>query len=79
MGALWRIWAVGEVADGHLARIGTELGTLGRTLAAESGERLVGIVVGAEPGDGGGRARRVRSRGDRDRGAAAPTSGRPQP
>jgi len=45
------LWVVGEIAEGHLARIGTELGTLGRALAAESGARLVGIVVGAEPGE----------------------------
>jgi electron transfer flavoprotein alpha subunit len=44
-----RLWVVGEVADGHLARIGTELGTLGRALAAASGAELVGIVVDAEP------------------------------
>jgi electron transfer flavoprotein alpha subunit len=43
------LWVVGEVADGHLARIGAELGTLGRTLAAEAGREVVGIVVDAAP------------------------------
>jgi electron transfer flavoprotein alpha subunit len=45
------IWAVGEVADGHLARIGAELATLGRSLAAAAGTEVVGIVVAAEPAD----------------------------
>ncbi len=43
------LWVVGEVADGHLARIGAELGTLGRTLAGEAGREVVGIVVDAAP------------------------------
>ncbi len=43
------LWVLGEVADGHLARIGTELGTLGRRLAAESGAEVVGIVVDPAP------------------------------
>ena len=43
------LWVVGEVADGHLARIGAELGTLGRMLAAEAGREVVGIVVDGAP------------------------------
>src|SRR5450432_4015861 len=43
------VWVVGEVVDGHLARIGAELGTLGRALAADAGCDLVGIVVDAQP------------------------------
>ncbi|MGH2511703.1 MAG: electron transfer flavoprotein subunit alpha/FixB family protein [Candidatus Limnocylindrales bacterium] len=43
------LWVVGEVADGHLARIGSELATLGRMLVAASGAELVGIVVDAAP------------------------------
>ena len=43
------LWVVGEVADGHLARIGTELGTLGRALAAAGGGSVVGIVVDGAP------------------------------
>ncbi|HEY2888674.1 MAG TPA: hypothetical protein VGJ17_08670, partial [Candidatus Limnocylindrales bacterium] len=43
------IWAVGEVADGHLARIGAELATLGRSLAEAAGTEVVGIVVADEP------------------------------
>ena len=43
------LWVVGEVVDGHLARIGSELGTLGRTLAADADRDLVGIVVDAAP------------------------------
>ena len=45
------IWVIGEVtAVGELARISTEVATLGRSLAAASGHDLVGIVVGADPG-----------------------------
>ena len=43
------LWVVGEVVDGHLARIGSELGTLGRALAAAAGQDVVGIVVDAAP------------------------------
>jgi len=43
------IWVVGEVADEHLARISSELGTLGRTLAAGAERDLVGIVVDHAP------------------------------
>ena len=44
------IWVIGEVtAAGDLARISTEIATLGRTLAAASGHDLVGIVVAADP------------------------------
>jgi electron transfer flavoprotein alpha subunit len=43
------VWVVGEVVDGHLARIGAELGTLGRALAADAGCDVVGIVVDAQP------------------------------
>jgi electron transfer flavoprotein alpha subunit len=43
------LWVVGEVADGHLARIGAELGTLGRLLAAGAERELVGIVVDPAP------------------------------
>jgi electron transfer flavoprotein alpha subunit len=45
------LWVIGEVVDGHLARIGTELATLGRTLAASAGREVVGIVVDDAPGD----------------------------
>ncbi len=43
------LWVVGEVADGHLARIGAELATLGRTLARSAGREVVGIVVDEAP------------------------------
>ena len=43
------LWVIGEVADGHLARIGAELGTLGRSLAAASKRDVVGIVVDGAP------------------------------
>ncbi len=44
------IWVIGEVtATGELARISTEVATLGRSLAAASGKDLVGIVVAADP------------------------------
>jgi len=43
------LWVVGEVADGHLARIGAELATLGRTLAKSAGHEVVGIVVDESP------------------------------
>jgi electron transfer flavoprotein alpha subunit len=45
------LWVIGEVVDGHLARIGTELATLGRTLAASAGREVVGIVVDDAPGE----------------------------
>ena len=44
-----RLWVLGEVADGHLARIGAETATLARTLAASSGAEAVGIVVAESP------------------------------
>ena len=44
-----RLWILGEVADGHLARIGAETATLGRSLAAASGAEPVGIVVAESP------------------------------
>jgi electron transfer flavoprotein alpha subunit len=44
------IWIVGEVtATGELARLSTEVATLGRSLAAASDRELVGIVVAADP------------------------------
>jgi electron transfer flavoprotein alpha subunit len=43
------IWVVGEIADGGLARISTEVATLGRGLAESGGADISGIVVGAEP------------------------------
>ncbi len=44
------IWVIGEVtATGELARISTEVATLGRSLAEASGKDLVGIVVAADP------------------------------
>jgi len=44
------IWVVGETtASGELARISTEVATLGRALAATAGRELVGIVVAADP------------------------------
>jgi electron transfer flavoprotein alpha subunit len=44
------IWVIGETtATGELARISTEVATLGRSLADASGKDLVGIVVAADP------------------------------
>lgn len=44
------IWVIGETtATGELARISTEVATLGRALAETSGKELVGIVVAADP------------------------------
>ena len=43
------LWVIAEVAEGHLARIGSEVATLGRTLAAAAGTDVVGIVVDASP------------------------------
>jgi electron transfer flavoprotein alpha subunit len=44
------IWVHGEVnAEGGLARISTEVATLGRSLAGASGAELVGVVVAADP------------------------------
>jgi electron transfer flavoprotein alpha subunit len=44
------IWVIGETtATGELARISTEVATLGRSLAEASGKDLVGIVVAADP------------------------------
>jgi electron transfer flavoprotein alpha subunit len=46
------IWVHGEVAaDGSLAKLSTEVATLGRALAAESGGAAVtGVIVAADPG-----------------------------
>jgi electron transfer flavoprotein alpha subunit len=44
------LWVVGEVtADGELARISTEVATLGRTLGEQAGRDVTGIVVAADP------------------------------
>jgi len=44
------IWIVAEVgADGSLVRLSTEAATLARTLGAESGRDVVGVVVAPEP------------------------------
>ncbi len=43
------LWVVGEVADGRLARISTEVATLARALGAASGREVVGIVADAAP------------------------------
>jgi electron transfer flavoprotein alpha subunit len=44
------LWVVAEpTADGGLARISTEVATLGRRLAEESGRAVTGIVVAADP------------------------------
>jgi electron transfer flavoprotein alpha subunit len=46
------IWVHGEIAgDGSLAKISTEVATLARALAAESGNaEVTGVVIGADPG-----------------------------
>jgi electron transfer flavoprotein alpha subunit len=47
------LWVVAEpTADGGLARISTEVATLGRKLAEASGLDLTGIVVAADPAPG---------------------------
>jgi electron transfer flavoprotein alpha subunit len=44
------IWVHGELApDGTLAKISTEVATLGRALASDAGLDVVGVVVGADP------------------------------
>jgi electron transfer flavoprotein alpha subunit len=43
------ILAVAEVADGRLARLSAEVATLARTLAAEAGGTVLGLVVDASP------------------------------
>jgi electron transfer flavoprotein alpha subunit len=44
------IWVVGQIApDGALARISTEVATLGRSLAGAAGTEATGVVVGADP------------------------------
>ena len=43
------LWVIAEVAEGHLARIGSEVATLGRTLAVAAGTDVVGIVVDPAP------------------------------
>jgi electron transfer flavoprotein alpha subunit len=43
------LWVVGEVVDGSLARISTEVATLVRELGEAAGRDVVGIVVGTEP------------------------------
>ncbi|MFL5679486.1 MAG: electron transfer flavoprotein subunit alpha/FixB family protein [Chloroflexota bacterium] len=46
------IWVHGETtADGSLARISTEVATLARSLGAEAGREVVGVVVAADPGN----------------------------
>jgi electron transfer flavoprotein alpha subunit len=50
MAAASAIWVHGETApDGSLAKISTEVATLGRALADASGRELVGVVVAADP------------------------------
>jgi electron transfer flavoprotein alpha subunit len=45
------IYVIGEVTpDGRLARISTEVATLARSVAAEGGQEVSGIVVAADPG-----------------------------
>lgn len=73
------LWVVGEVADGHLARIGAELATLGRTLGKAAGREVVGIVVDESPAVAAAelaaylpRVIAVTSAGLRERAAAAP-------
>jgi electron transfer flavoprotein alpha subunit len=48
------IWVHGELApDGSLAKLSTEVGTLARSIAADSGGAdVTGIVVGTEPAQG---------------------------
>ncbi len=48
------IWVVGEMADGGLVRISTEIATLARDLAAASGGTASGVVVGEAPGAAAG-------------------------
>jgi electron transfer flavoprotein alpha subunit len=44
------LWVIGEVAqDGSLANISGEVATLARTLGAESGLEVTGVVVAADP------------------------------
>jgi electron transfer flavoprotein alpha subunit len=44
------IWVHGETApDGSLAKISTEIATLGRRLGEEAGRDVVGVVVAADP------------------------------
>jgi electron transfer flavoprotein alpha subunit len=44
------VWVIGEVnADGSLAKISTEIATLARSLAEQSGGRPAGVVVAADP------------------------------
>lgn len=42
------LWVVGEIVDGGLARISTEVATLVRELGEAAGRDVVGIVVGTE-------------------------------
>ena len=45
------IWVQGELApDGSLAKISTEVATLGRAVGAAAGREVVGVVIGADPG-----------------------------
>ncbi|MCU0505146.1 MAG: hypothetical protein MUE82_05120, partial [Chloroflexi bacterium] len=39
------VWAIGEVADGSLTRLSTEVATVARRLAAGAGREAVGVVV----------------------------------
>lgn len=43
------ILVVAEAADGALARVSTEVATLGRSLAADAGGSVVGLVVAPDP------------------------------
>ncbi len=44
------IWVLGETtADGHLARISTEVATLARGLGEAAGREVVGVILAAEP------------------------------
>ena len=44
------VWVIGEVnADGSLAKVSKEIGTLARSLAEQAGGSPVGVVVAADP------------------------------
>ena len=47
------VWAVGEVAEGAITRLSTEVATVARRLAEAAGREAVAIVVAADP-DGPG-------------------------
>ncbi|MCU0506692.1 MAG: electron transfer flavoprotein subunit alpha/FixB family protein [Chloroflexi bacterium] len=42
------VWAIGEVADGSVTRLSTEVATVARRLAADAGREAVGVVVAAD-------------------------------